>query len=214
MTSNQLSLVQEIKTFDESSLHKVLGRWKNSIQFSEIRGSIKPLDALLREITKIYLRDIKPIKESRVPGKAQALNMAWSKINSALVYRYGRPGRSVLRKGYSLKGKYEEHEFDLVVANGSPYFGAFTLSFMIRDSSALKKEVDAAAFAVEDVKRSDRSFQLALVALSPKGESESFNRAINIFKALKTPVIRENQIDRWTKEMVNKLPSNLLEQTN
>src|SRR5438445_701262 len=53
----QLHLLFESPKWDEASLQKVVGKWKNCIQLSEAYASLKSVDELLAEVTNRFLRE-------------------------------------------------------------------------------------------------------------------------------------------------------------
>lgn len=194
---------------EENSIRQALMKWGNSIQFSAIRGSIKPAEQLIDDLENIFLRTVQELHLKKKVNKQAALSLTYNQVSAALRKRFGKGAENLLRKGYSLNGQYEKHAVDLAVVNHSPYIGTFAISFQVRDSVNIRNAVDAAAFAVEDVTRLDKKMQFALVAVPPTDGNESFDRANRLFKKLCTPIINPNKLNDWANHAISKLPRQL-----
>ena len=206
----QLPLLPDMPKCDEATLRKILGSWRNSIQFSEPRASLKSPDDLMEEVSRVFLREASlTTREAR--GKHFALAIGAQQVGAALHKRFGKVSQSLLKKRYTLEGRMGKYPFDIVVANGRPFFGAETISYEISDLELLRKETDAAAFAIEDVKRKYRNLPLAVIALPPRDGDASYQRARKIFKALGVDVVPERKLENWAEQMVKTVDSDLFD---
>lgn len=209
LPQEQIELFNVDAVFSEDKFRKIFHKWGNSIQFSELRASVKPVPELIREISAIFIG--KGIKEAQaaLQNKHQVFHKAWKELKNAMNDRFGKSGMSLLKQNYALTGKIEKHEFDLAIVNGTPYAGALALSFKVRDSLSMRKDVDAAAFAFDDVKKGAKSISLALIVDPPKGSNVAYSRAKHVFKTLKVPMVASRSSITWAKKIVGQLPNHL-----
>lgn len=196
-------LVEE--KLDEDKLKKIIGSWISSIQFSEPKSSLKPPDELLDEIATIFLREPRR-RVIRVQYKRTVVKLAAQSILPVLQERVGPDAEQLLKRDYTVHGKFDEHAIDLVIANGNPFLGVQGLSFEISESASLDKDVNATAWMIDDVKKQDPKFQLAVVVIPPSGKSNTYERARRIFKGLKAAVKTKDEISQWTRNVVGKIP--------
>jgi len=195
---------------NQAELEKIIGTWINSIQFSEPRSSLLPFEKLMDEIASTFLRETKR-QHNRGRDRRVAASIAAQSISSVLQQKYFEVDvDQLVKRNHPIKGKFDQHEFDVAVANGKPFLAVQALSFEIGDRHVLQREVDATAWAIDDVKSRQKEISLAVIALPPlkgKGDNtEMFERAQRIFNGLKAPIKRENELDQWAKKAVNKIP--------
>jgi hypothetical protein len=106
-----------------------------------------------------------------------------------------------------LEGKLGEHVFDVVLANEKPLAAVDAISFEVRSKVNLQREVDATAWALDDVRRLDKDMPLAVFVLPPtNAEAEQVYRAaFKTFKALGAKVIEdEPALARWAARQVGR----------
>lgn len=188
---------------NETRLEKIIGSWTRSIQFSEPKSSLKSPSEVLDEISSIFLLDLpKRIKHTRSRREAAAL--AVQKVFEVLKER--NIDSEMLKRHNKISGHLADHIFDVVVGNGTPFFAAQGLSFEGTDSANLQRDVDATAWAVDDVRRENRQLPLAVLALPPRNESKAFDRAEKIFKGLDADLVLEAQMGAWATRNANAIP--------
>jgi Protein of unknown function (DUF3037) len=182
---------------DEERLKKIVGTWMHSLQFSELRASLAGPQQTLDEMASIFLRPRRHITRGRTRTSAAAL-VAHSVF--AELDELTQNAHELVKRNHPIKGQFEQHSFDVVVANGKPFFAAQGLSFEIADSRMLDLEVDATAFAISDVHAKYRDLPLGVLTLPPQGKSKLFNKAQSLFQALKADVVEsEDELNRWAK---------------
>jgi hypothetical protein len=201
-------------TWDEETLKRVLARWHNSIQFSQPRASLKPADALLEELSELYLRNSPPSSErSTVRGRPYAAAVALRYVRAAVMERFGRAGaQALVAKMSVLKGSLSEHEFDVVLKNGRPLLAANALSFLVPDTMTLRRDVDATAFAMEDVLRKPSELRAGIVVVPPKRRTSYYENTRRMFEKLKVEVVEERKAPAWARSAVGQLPGNILQE--
>jgi hypothetical protein len=190
------------------TLKRVSARWKNSIQLSEPRASLDSPDDLLRDAARTFLRDEQPRQRGR--DRRTAASIGAQSVTAALRERGIAPGGLVKRKA-AITGRVEPHTFDLVVANGKPFFAAEGLSFESADPDSINAEIEALAWAVDDVKKELRALPVAILALPPRRENAAYRRAEKVFTSLKANFVPESDVKKWAELMARRVPKALAE---
>jgi hypothetical protein len=188
-------------TFDSAYIEKTIGRWKNSIQFTGKRASLKSPDQLLKEIAPTFLKD-EPVVRRRSRGRRSAASIAKGFLFEALSNEVQRSTAiELLKMNEEIEGKLDSHNFDLVLANGKTYCGVQALSFEVLGDS-LRREIDATAWALDDVKKADKHLQLGVFVIPPaKSEMKAeFAHASKLFKNLGADVLTESAMPGWAKK--------------
>lgn len=190
--------VAEAVGLNTHALERIVGSWGNSIQFSEAKASLLAPDEVLGEMIPIFLREPsrREVRDRRV-----AARYAFEGISKTL----GQKAKGLIKKRAQIDGAYDQHRFDVVVANGAPLFAAQGFSFEIPDTVVLMRDLDALAWTIADVKRARRSFPLAVVVLPPSRASVAYTKARKIFPALKADLLTRSQIEPWAARQQKKV---------
>jgi len=205
------SLDQKLPTLgpgqlDTKRLEELVANWGNSIQFSEPRTSLQPPEDVLREVISIYL-PVLPHRAQRVRSRRTAARLALNSISQVLLEERGPLSEGLIKKQHGIRGKFDEHQFDVVVANGRPFFAAQGLSFEKSFSRAVQKDVDATAWAIDDIRKIQLALPVAVLALPPRDSSKHFDRARKTFQGLKAEMVSEAQMDTWVKRALKSVPT-------
>ena len=190
----------EGERIDEDRLRKYIGTWMHSLQFSAIKTSLKRPAEVINEVAPVFLREPHR-RPRRVRDRRFAAAFAAHQISKVLQEVAKKSPAGLIHRNHELTGKLDRHVFDVVVANGKPFFAAQGLSFEI-DPHILNREIDATAWAIDDVRKEKRAMPLAVVAVRPlHGKIEAFDRAVHVFEGLNADVLRENDVERWAKRV-------------
>ncbi len=189
---------------DEERLKKIVGSWTHSVQFSEPRTSLKSPEEVLNELGPIFLRATHRRAQKGRDRRAAAALLAHS-VWTSVAQVVERPAHELLKRSYPIKGRLDDHPFDVVIANGKPFFAAQGLSFEIADTRTLDNEFQATAWAITDVRSGRRDFPLAVLTLPPKGRSALFDRAQKVFSGLGAQVAESGEeVEKWAKRLARK----------
>jgi hypothetical protein len=196
------------KPFDTKRLEEVTKDWSNSIQFSESRTSLRSPGEVIREVSPIYLPEL-PHHYHSQKGRTRraAATLALHRVSQVLLDECGPQAGDLVKREHVIKGKIDEHLFDVVVANGRLFFAAQGLSFEKSFTRTIQKDVDATAWAIDDVRKAHRHLPMAVLALAPAEPNAPVEKARKIFRSLEADMISENQMDRWVKQRIKTLPS-------
>lgn len=205
LSERQMDLFSGAARWDEDSLQKLARQWKNSIQLSGPRASLKAPEQLLAEVSERYLRDISILRRTRRDKRA-AISLGLEALSDAFFNRFKKVPHEMLRRKETLKGRLEKHSFDIVVRNGKPICAADGLSFEVRYSEDLRKEVHATLWAVEDVRKANADLPIAVIALPPREAMPLYGDARRIFtRELKADFIPVDKVQTWAKRMAKQV---------
>jgi len=150
----------------------------------------------LAEIAERFLKEPAPKKRAFRDRRAAA-GLAARQLEAALRFKVGKQARELVKRNLPIDGQLDTHKFDVGVVNGATYVVAQGLSFEVPESDDLDKEVEATAWAVDDVRHGRPGVPIAIVTLRSSAESRAFGRAERIFSGLGASVILEDMIPDW-----------------
>lgn len=200
----QRLLTSEAKPVDAQQLEQIVKDWGNSIQFSESRTSLRSPDEVIQEVSSIYLPEL-PHYSQTGRTRRNAGILAWHRVSQVLIDVGGPHASGLIKREHMIQGKVDEHLFDVVVANGRPFLAAQGLSFEKSFTRTVQKDVDATAWAVDDVRNKHKHLAMGILALTPGGACPPVDRARKIFHALDADMVTEKQMDGWVKKRIKAL---------
>ncbi|MDB9511888.1 DUF3037 domain-containing protein [Kamptonema animale CS-326] len=214
-------------------LTKIARDWINSIQFTEPRGSLENVDSLLEDIAQTYLVNLVSEKEPRgslenvdslledtaqtylvdlVSEKIKRNRQDAARITNSLIRKTilsynDRPAlKEMLKNDFLVRGSHKEHKFDVVMANGQPYFAAHGISFEVQSPESIK---DSISWMISDVKESNYKLPIGIVALPPKQESpdykklnEMYQKTTSTYRSLGAEVLQEDEVQPWASHTI------------
>jgi hypothetical protein len=196
---------------NEELIEKMVGKWANSVQFTELRASLKPVNDLIESLSAQFL--IQPVqKERKYRDRMTAVKITKAYLREALEERMGKEqAMHLLHIQHEIVGKYGPHMFDAVIANGVPYAAFQAVSFELPVASELDQVVDALAFKISDIRQINAELPIGILALPPARNSHSrakhiYDRALLTYKGLDASVITEQVGPKWIKEQVKHIP--------
>lgn len=189
---------QEIR-LTEQGLREVAGSWSNSIQFTELRASVLTPDQLLDELAPKFLRESTRARAA-YRDRRMAARLAYGRVEEAVRKAVGTKSKEIVKRNPLLKGNLDSHQFDVGLVNGKISLAARGLSFEGPTTRDLQREVDAAAWAVDDVREIDSEVPLVIVAIPPRSSrSKAYDNAIRVFDGLNAKVVNETEVDEWAE---------------
>jgi Protein of unknown function (DUF3037) len=212
--SQQLPEILASQGSNKVSIYDQLGQmskiYTNTIQITEPRASLKDVDELANEIYARFLVEPTRPVHSRFRNRQDAKRLTTKEFRNALK-KYEIEARDYLKTSYSISGIRGQHDFDAVVANGSPYFAAHGISFEVHEPKTL---LDAVAWRVEDIKASNRDFPIAIVMLPPVQEipdydnlQSAYQDTSRVYKDLGADILLEDEVSKWVNQHINLIPS-------
>ena len=196
---------------NEFIIEKMVSEWSNSVQFTDVRASLKPVKDLIKSISIQFL--VQPIQHEReYRDRMVAVKIGKGFMRDALEEKMGKEKAShFLHTQHDVLGKYGPHTFDAVIANGTPYAALQAVSFELPVATELDQLVDALAFKISDVRQVQPKMPIGVLALPPKSSSQGrakkiYDRALLTYDGLKATVINEHIAKKWMREQVNQIP--------
>jgi hypothetical protein len=176
-----------------------------SIQLTPVRGSLKDRETLLADIKSIYLTH--QTQDRWVPRtRRTAAKIAARKVTAAVARRNPLGAKAMVKTNCRLVGKYDSHEFPVVVANGKPLAAVEALSFEVRENKTLEWETHSVLWACQDMRQKGSNIHLAVFAIEPRAQSALFDRTTKVLRKLGIPLVTENNVERWASQQVPREP--------
>lgn len=209
--SMQNRLSQDMALFvDELTddvVEQLIGDLAHSVQLTPARGASEDAPRLISSLAARFLYSPPP-RAKKARDRRTAASRAYRAIRSAISAHAPKATSQLVHFHRSLEGKLGEHQFDVVLADGKPLAAVNALSFEIRSKGLLQREVDATAWALDDVRRLDEDMPLAVFILPPTNipAERVFSSASKVFKGLGAKVMDdERAIGRWATRHTNHL---------
>ena len=208
-TSAELRLPEVGDEIDPQTLTNMISEWSYSIQFTDPRGSLKSADALLGEAAGLYLREAARPVHRGARTRMAAVRIAHNSLFTAVQERAGEDVEEIVKRNETVEGRYDQHRFDVVLANGRLFGALHAISFEIRESEHLEKEVEATAWTLDDVRKRHRTLPLGVLVLPPKGKGSFplYSRAVKVYRKLNAEVITEKKMDTWARQRAQTIPT-------
>jgi hypothetical protein len=213
--SIQGRLPEALEPVVDELTEELIGRWigeaSHNVQLTPARGAPEDAKELISSLATRFLYSApekpkpKP-RADRARNRRTAASHAYRAIKAAVRSKTPK-GATVVGLRRALEGQFGEHLFDVVLANGKPLAAVEAISFEVRSKANLQREVDATAWALDDVRRLDKDMPLAVFVLPPtNAEAEQvFRAASKTFKALGAQVMQDElAMGRWARRQVGR----------
>lgn len=200
-------------TLNEARIRRMCESWHSQVQVSTPRVSTQGTDALLDEVSLLFLPEQRLATSVRRPGKRRAVKLAVESLTERITSRFHTSraaARRLIKLDYEVTGRLENHELDLALVNGALKVGAIAISFALENRAHLKRDMDAAAFAIEDLRKSNRSLPLYVLGHAADASLDEVQRATTLFQNWKAQVITDSRIDVWSSAVVRSLPQDVM----
>ena len=200
-SAGQLPLAMGRRTIDASIIEKIVVNWRNSIQLTDPRSATIRAEDLLRSVSDRFLRAPAP-RKPRVADRRRAAKLGFEALRKQV------PLESIER-GERLPGRYTTHEFEIVVRNGSVVEAARALSFEVSEAKVLQDQIDAAAWAIEDLRgvsgEQGELPELSVLAIPPRTSSKTYNSARDLLTTLGAKVVLPDTMESWAVGVAGRL---------
>ena len=195
------------ENLDVPHLEKIVREWGRSIQFSEPRGSLKDAEALLDDMTPLFLRE--PVRRRPQPRtRATAAKIAATIMLDVVRKMAPEQAEELVKKNGTVDGEIEPHRFDVVLENGSLLAAVHTISFEINEGEHLEKELVTTKWTLSDVRKKHKDLPMAVFVLPPTANASqgTYRDAKRVFKALDATVMAsERSMGTWAKQRARSL---------
>jgi len=192
------------------TVEQIASRWINSVQLSEPRASLAPVDQVLNEMASLFLKDHEEqAREYR--DHRHARSFLRRGVRRALRERFDLAQVEAFTSSRQVRGGHQAHNFDLVIGNGVIYGAGAGLSFENPEPvKSLQVVSDALAWSIDDVRQRDKDLSIAVVVLPPIGPAgpshNVYAEAGRIYRELGAEVFTPDGVSRWANQIAAKLP--------
>ncbi|HEY0649499.1 hypothetical protein [Phenylobacterium sp.] len=201
--SMERRLPEEIELLAGELTDELVERWlgdvAHSVQLTPAQGAPEGAKKLVASLAARFLYSPPPrAKKGRY--RRAAVSHAYRIIKAAVGAKASKGAKPQVHLHRPLEGKFGEHLFDLVLSDGKPLAGVAAISFEVRSRARLQSEVDAVAWALDDVHRLDKGMPLAVFVRPPTNpEAEQvFLAASKTFNGLGAKVMQDDAaLARW-----------------
>jgi len=176
--------------------------WANAIQVSEPRSALEEEhpDVLLQALYGRYVAARRATRE-RARDRRWIKRKVTTGLNQALASLHRDPSDYVHRDE-RIDGALDAHVLDYVLLNGAIRHLVETMSFETTDRRALKTEIDAFAWTIDDVREGGIRVPITVATI---GGGRLLDDAQRIYEGLGANVIREPELDHWVDEVSHEL---------
>lgn len=190
LIDSEVPVAWSAETLERASLE-----WANTIQLSAPRASIheRP-EALIAALFDRYVADPRPRRQRARDRRWVRRRISQGFRQNLLTVHPGLDFDRHVRRDERVRGDLEHHEFDFVLANGQPLQFARTLSFEAGNEKALKTEIDATAWVIDDVRRANNRLPISVLSI---GGGRLVRGAERLYGGLDARLIREAEIESW-----------------
>jgi hypothetical protein len=185
------------------SVEEMAARWAQSIQFSAPAGSTLGVEQLLDQVAAHFLPQPKDGAPSLRDRRA-AKKVAVEALKEAFVLRGIHHAADYIAKDPVIPGRVKKHKLDFAVHNGVPRDGVIAFSFEGGVNERLMTEVEAAGYAIGDLKEENPGLGLSVVVLEPKVESPEYGVALGVLLGKGARVVPEDEADAWAEEVAGR----------
>lgn len=197
---DRLPGLEERVRLNEQGIRNLAGKWINTVQFTELKASLLDPSELLIDAANRFLRT-QPRRRRGFRDRRAAAALARNTIEMVVQDVVGSRWRELVRRNDTVAGRFDDHRFDVSVKNGDIMLAVRALSFEGPASHELEREVDATAWALDDVRKARRDIELAVAALPPRTRSKTFDSARRVFEGLEASFVVEDDLQSWAAAM-------------
>lgn len=199
--------LEKAPPLNEETVRKMAETWSYAIRLTPPRFSVKSPEELAEFAAAKFL--VEPETPARPRPRQTAAKLARTHVNTALKQEIGDLTEQVFKGQGRLTGKLEEHPYDLVLRDGQLLLGAQGFSFEAKETKRLVNLFEAILYALEDVRERNADLPLAMVALPPKGESELYPRAREVFEKMNVSLVPEVDVEEWAGNVAQEVEDKL-----
>lgn len=184
----------------EHRLMSIIGEWANAIQFTRPRPSMLPASQLIDDIAPQFLRE-RSRRGRDYRTRTTAANWAFEAISRGLRARVGKDAEHYIQRHLPIFGDSDEHNYDVVLRNGSVYAAVRAISFETGEPPDIDQEVRVVAWDLADVRKQFEHMQLAVVAVPPRGPMPDWDRLQRISERVGAELLTDATLPAWSERM-------------
>lgn len=193
-------------------LQRMSIEYRNLVQLTEPMLSLADVEQTAdEEYARFVEAGLKVEDHVRAQPRTDLYNHAKFVLEESIKARFqvAKLDENIVRRREPVMGQFAEHNFGLALRNGRLYAAAQAISFAV-DLGDAKRDMNAVAWDVSDVKKAAPSLELAVLLGKPHSDTtkarELYEEAAVLFGKLQADVISEGQIDEWANKTVSRIP--------
>jgi len=198
-------------TLHGAAIEQMAAKWINTVQFSEPRASLAPVDQVLNEMTALFLAEGQE-RPREFRDHRYARWYLQRGVRRALQERLDDAQVEALLSAHEVRGTHQVHRFDLVIGNGAIYGAGSGLSFESPEATKkLQTVADALAWSIDDVRQRERTLPLGIVVIPPvtnAGEPRRlYDESTRIYRELGADIVSPDEVRAWASRIAARLPA-------
>lgn len=200
--SMQLKLVDDGReTWSLETMQSAASEWGGMIRLSEPRAARGSDVAALAD--SVYNRSVFVHRANVDPdsGRQAIRRSAASLVRSALNERFGEEPPLDTSVSYDLQGRVSSHQFDVVMTNGTARGALITPNFQDKRTEQIRRDLDAAAWAIEDVRSGIGDIEFGILRASTMRPT-LLSRLDAIASALEVRALEREELGQWAIDEV------------
>jgi hypothetical protein len=96
------------QSLDAEQLEKITHDWSNSIQFSELRSSLRSPQEVIDEVSSIYLPELPIHSQQKGRTRHVAAMMALQRVSQVVIGERGPQASELVKREHIVKGKFDD----------------------------------------------------------------------------------------------------------
>jgi hypothetical protein len=187
---------------DVDFIRKVADKWRNTIQFSEPRASLEPdPEQLADDVFRRYVGQGQRQK-TRARDRRWIVSRAAESLESVVAKRVQSADASlIVRRNRNVEGAVETHTFELVLEPRELRHAAHAISLEAEDRDQVDREIEAAAWQLDDTRRGRPDLPLSLLVVEGASASR-LERVAHLCRAFETRLVRSGEVTDWAGRTV------------
>jgi len=191
----------DARSWSPEVLERAHREWGGTVRVSEVRAALHDdADRLCDELYSRYVAKPRRKRASTYRDRRDARRM----VQQALLARLPK---GAVRAKPTKQGRFEEHRFDYGLGNGQILYLVSTFSFEVPDKDALQTEVDACAWAINDIRTAEVGIAVTPITVVTLGETQRslLDRTESMYESLGARLVRESYIDDWARAVSSEI---------
>jgi hypothetical protein len=177
--------------------------WANTVRFTAPRGALhdRP-DQLLKELFDRYVADPAPPR-ARARDRRSVNRRVTTGLKRALDQaRAGIEFDDHVKRNVIVGGRFDQHRFDFELRNTHPLQLLRSLSFESTDERGLQTEIDAIAWAIDDLRGHNGNPPVSVITI---GDHPLRASAERVYGGLGAELILEDRLPAWLDDAATRL---------
>lgn len=206
---------RRIKKIDEVTVRQIATEWQGSIQVTQPRASLLDPDVLLDDVAPTFL--IEPIsappeiltRQPHAEDKRRLVSGLRDALAGAVSQHIQKDQHVVVRTRSRVSADMRSRKFDVVVSNGIARCAAQCFNFVVANPDRILEQVDATAFAIQDVRRKLPDLPMAMVLSKASAREDAHEIARKAAAKAGAECVVEDELSGWAEDVIGRVAQSL-----